>query len=1105
MSAKKNKIIILVLIGIAVAISGIFIYTKHIKGAKEDEFTRLMQAGKNYLDQGEAKKAAEIYQKALQLEPENLDAHINIASAYLMLNRPADAIEHCQKAIKIDDKVSAAYYILGCAYMRQSKPLEAIKAFQLSINLDQTVAAAYFHLGRAHFEAGQIDNAIEQLQTAIEMQEDHPSAHYLLGQAFMRAGDKENAERELKIHQQIREKLTNQVADITFLERCKHTTARLPFKPEEPSFKAIPIVFVDDTKKAFAYATTARAPITVIDYNHDGRNSIFALENNGFRLYSNTNGVFYPVGQLLPAVSNAGYKIALVGDIQNDQIEDIIVLGENASQVFRFATNGVAVDATAFCGLRGLKAVDGALADLDFTGALDLVVIEPTNKSIQVFQNLKNFYFKHNTQASGIPPDVTNIARLIIEDINDDELPDLLLSRAEKNPIFLEKRRGGQFFETNLPSYFPLAIIMAIGDFNNDLKNDVVFADSKAGLQVYYAKINKTIRLTDTAYIPNRVITFDYDNDGWLDILAVGKGTRLWRSVGNNGFVEVTQSTGLTKFNDLNITDAYIADFDNDGDSDCIIVLSDGSLRFLRNDGGNANKQLKLRLVGTRSNTSALGVHLEVAAGGLKLTRTVNRLPVEIGVGKHEKIDAVTIAWFDLTLSTVDVKVEPKPVELTEIYFPKGSCPYLYVWNGERFEFVSDFLGNSPLGLRVSPEKFVDADPEEHLLLGTANNVRPRDGFYIVQVTEELSEALYLDEAKLIAVDHPRGTVVHTTSKMRPSKPFPPSELMLLQKPILPIKASRSDGLDVTVALSKVDTKMVSPIKLRVPQLRGLCEPYGITMDFGEIDTSKPLVLVMTGWIKFGGGMANVAASHCPDLPFPFPVLEVQTADGVWHKVDVTVGVPSGKTKTILVDLTGKLPAGARLFRLSMAYELHWDYIALYEKAVLAQAHITTILPHSAHLHWRGYSNFKNLPEYLPLTPDYYSVRPNGYWTIIPSGWCTRYGEVSELILNRDDAFAIVNGGDELTIKFPQDKLSPLKDDYERTFFFYSFGWNKDTDFHVECGTTVEPLPFDGMDYQLYGKQKRPPTKGDALMRKYTTRLVGKPAESIKQAQLKLE
>ena len=78
--------------------------------------------------------------------------------------------------------------------------------------------------------------------------------------------------------------------------------------------------------------------------------------------------------------------------------------------------------------------------------------------------------------------------------------------------------------------------------------------------------------------------------------------------------------------------------------------------------------------------------------------------------------------------------------------------------------------------------------------------------------------------------------------------------------------------------------------------------------------------------------MANIAASHDPSLPFPFPFLEAEVAPGIWKGVDVTVGAPAGKTKTILVDLEGKVDAGTRRLRLTEAFEIHWDRIALMEK-----------------------------------------------------------------------------------------------------------------------------------------------------------------------------
>jgi hypothetical protein len=98
---------------------------------------------------------------------------------------------------------------------------------------------------------------------------------------------------------------------------------------------------------------------------------------------------------------------------------------------------------------------------------------------------------------------------------------------------------------------------------------------------------------------------------------------------------------------------------------------------------------------------------------------------------------------------------------------------------------------------------------------------------------------------------------------------------------------------------------------------------------------------------------------------------------------------------------------------------------------------------------------------------------------------------VDELITAKDNALVLLNGGDELTLAFAMDRLPPKQPGFDREFFFYSVGWDKDSDFHVASGTTVGPLPFHGMDDQRYGSQERPAMDNDDWMRKYNTRWVG--------------
>jgi hypothetical protein len=206
--------------------------------------------------------------------------------------------------------------------------------------------------------------------------------------------------------------------------------------------------------------------------------------------------------------------------------------------------------------------------------------------------------------------------------------------------------------------------------------------------------------------------------------------------------------------------------------------------------------------------------------------------------------------------------------------------------------------------------------------------------------------------------------------------------------------------------------------------------------------------------------------------------------------VDVVVGAPAGKTKTVLVELGGKLKPGTTRLRLVSAFEIHWDRIALLQRNDAATTRITPVPPSTAELHFRGFSRLKDLPPDAPPTPDHDAVSPESCWTHIPGGWCTRYGDVRELIAARDEVLALVNAGDALTLTFRTDALPAKPPGMRRQFFLYVDGWDKDSDFHVTTGTGIEPLPFHGMDDQAYGRQPRPPFPGDALHRAYNTRWV---------------
>jgi Flp pilus assembly protein TadD len=1071
-----------------VAIAAAIILFVACRPNETDRLTGLMSKGNGYLEKGDATNAIAVYSELVKFAPENLDARLNLANAFLLAGDSQGVIEQSRQALALDHNSAAAYYLMGCAQLRSGQAEAAVQSFQQSEQIDPAVTALHFQLGMAQSRLGHVPEAVAQFQTVIQFEPEHMSVHYQLSQLYQREGRTDDPAREMQKHQEVLAKHPGGSTGPAAFESCKYTRPRIAFRLEQPEARGIPVRFVNATAAAFGQPSAYRGPLAVLDYNRDGRNSLFVMEGNGgFRVLDNQKGRFMPLGEPLPGKPGATYRRSLVGDVNNDGFDDVIVLGEQVSYAFRFATNGQFREVTPFSGLKDVKARDGSLADLDFTGKLDLLAVLPDGAGLRVFQNLGNFYFKDNTADSGLPSAYPGAEQVVVEDWNNEDVPGVFVTRGGKPPAFFPKQRAGLFVETNSPADWPAGNAIAVGDLNNDLRADLVIAGEN-DLQIIFNGQPDRLKLPLNGLHIRGILLVDYDNDGWLDVIAFGDGLRVWRNLGKAGFNDVTAELGLNKAGPVD--DLVAADFDNDGATDLILSSTNG-LQFWRNEGSNANRSLKLRLAGNRSNASGIGVRVELAAGNWHTVRTQGQSPMEIGTGKHDKLDALKVRWFDLASTLVDVSVQTNLLTLEELSMPSGSCPYMYAWNGERFRFVTDILGAAPLGLPVSKTHYIEADPEELLALGGEESFPPKNGSYEIRITEELREVLYLDEASLEVVDHAAETIVVPTSKLNPGKPFPPHELWTL-RPLAPLRrATRSDGLDVTEALSKADGRMVAPVRLREPQLRGLAEPFSVEMDFGDLPVDRPLALVLNGWLRFGGGMANIAASLDPNLPFPFPTLEGQLADGSWKPIDVHVGAPCGKTKTILVDLEHKLPPGTRKLRLTTAFEIYWDAAEVCEKDPRGEIHRTVLRPDRADLHWRGFSQFAPLPNCLPLTPDYNRLQSGPPWRRTPSGWCTRYGPVDELIARGDDELVLLNGGDELALSFPADQLPPKPAGQVRDFFLHVVGWDKDADFHVAQGWRVEPLPFHGMDDQTYGRQSRAPGPSSDWINKYNTRWIG--------------
>jgi hypothetical protein len=246
----------------------------------------------------------------------------------------------------------------------------------------------------------------------------------------------------------------------------------------------------------------------------------------------------------------------------------------------------------------------------------------------------------------------------------------------------------------------------------------------------------------------------------------------------------------------------------------------------------------------------------------------------------------------------------------------------------------------------------------------------------------------------------------------------------------------------------------------------------------GPLDAQSPLKLLMTGYVNYFSATSLYAAWQAGVKPIS-PYVEAQLADGTWKRVVDDAGFPAGLERTIVVDLTGKLPEGTQKIRLMTNLEIYWDQV-LIDNHLDAEAHATEVPLADATLHFRGYP--KQIEGASPgdLDYDYDRVSLTGPFQR-QRGSYTRLGDVTALVKGIDDRFAIFGSGEEIAAEFDAAKLPVLPAHWKRDYFFYANGFVKDMDWWDASPFTVAQLPFQNMTTYPYPDSESYPDDASAL------------------------
>ena len=587
------------------------------------------------------------------------------------------------------------------------------------------------------------------------------------------------------------------------------------------------------------------------------------------------------------------------------------------------------------------------------------------------------------------------------------------------------------------------------------------------------------------------VVAFDADNDGRLDVAVAGDGSSPSGTGGTGGSgVAVAGQRGGDRFAPIAVQGApatatalAAADLDGDGDLD-LVAAGPAGLHRLENRGGDANNYLAVRLHGlaqgsSKNNVLGLGSVVEVRDGRAYQFREADGGVVHFGLGKRDAADVLRVVWPNgVPQDRLDVAADQLVVEEQLL---KGSCPFLYTWDGERVAFVTDLLWGAPIGLPVAPGVWAGADPSE---LVRVDGARPDDGgAYRLFVTEELWEAAFFDHVRLWVVDHPADVEVASALRVVPGRSTP--DEVRASRDVKPVAAAwDARGTDVTERVRERDE--VYADGWVASRYQGLSRrPWTVTFDLGPVSDAerRHVRLHLDGWIFPTDASLNLALAQRADLSPENPRLEVETADGWQVLVSAAdLGFPAGKTKTLVVDLP-PLPPGATKLRIVSNLWLGWDRIAWSgEPDDDAARVVARLLPARSDLHYRGFSALERRAPNAPHHYDYARVSRRSPWLPF-AGRYTRYGDVGELLATVDDRSVVLGPGDEIALRFDAAALPAPPAGWTRTVFLESHGWDKDADRNTAEPQHLEPLPFHAMTGYPYGPDEHFPD--DPLHRRY--------------------
>jgi hypothetical protein len=750
-------------------------------------------------------------------------------------------------------------------------------------------------------------------------------------------------------------------------------------------------------------------------------------------------------------------------DFSYDFKTDLVLAGAGGVRLMRQESPSAFTDVTADAKLPAnvvaAKYTGAWSADIEADGDLD-VVLGSQEGNPTVLRNNGDGTFLDIHPFEG----TAGLVGFAWADIDQDGDPDAAMVDSAGALHVFNNERQGQFSKRLLPANFPAARAISVGDINWDGGFDLVvlqvngtitrLSDKDHGAGWEHGEVGK---VGEQSSVPVSLRIADLDNNGGLDLLLLSSsslGSIVWLS---------DQQAQFSLRRDIQFGERLgdVADVNADGRLDVLGFTTDGApVQSLNSGSKNYHYQLvrprASNAVGDqRINPFGVGGEMEVRSGLLVQKQAITGPLIHFGLGEQTSTDVIRVVWPNGTVrADFDIKADQEVVTEQRL---KGSCPFLFAFNGKQMEFVKDAVPwSSAIGLRINTLGTASVAATEEWYKVGRDQLAPRDGYYDLRITAELWETYYYDHLSLMVVDHPEDTEIFVDERFV----IPPAKLAItaVATPRKLARAIDDHGFDVTSIVNTLDGNYLDTFGRG--KYQGVTRDHYVEIDLGaDAPGTGPLWLIARGWMHPTDSSINVAISQGKQEQAKPLSLEVQDANGSWRTVHPNLGFPAGRNKICLFDLTNVFTSGApRRLRLRTNLEVFWDSIEWAVGLPGTTLKTKKLDADVADLQYRGYSVITQTDDSSPEIPDYNRLfSSKQIWRDL-IGYYTRFGDVRDLLKGIDDRYVIMNAGDEMRFRFAAPAAPPAG--WVRDYVIIGDGWIKDGDLNSTFSKTVQPLPY---------------------------------------------